>query len=365
MADTKGRTSKWEPKQPDSFFHAIKTGMALFCKKGRECNMHMKKNLLLAAILSVLLVCSACRDAQENANSSSQPDSSTQGSSQALSSEASSEINDMFPESSEPQPDSRPEEDPTSSGKDVATLAQPIETAGVDLAGLDQLDTQAVTWGPGHAMDEENRPTACTQLQQEYGEHGAVFLLPDTEKNIYLTFDEGYENGYTSQILDVLREKECPAVFFVTMDYVNRNPELIQRMIDEGHVVGNHSVNHLSMPDLDNQTAVEEIAGLHNEVLEKFNYHMSLFRPPEGKWSEKSLELAKRMDYRTVLWSFAYADYDVNNQPDPQAAFERITSAAHSGAVYLLHAVSKTNTEILGDVIDNLRGQGYTFAKLQ
>lgn len=321
--------------------------------------MQMKKNALLALVLLVAMLFAACRDAGENRNSSTP-------SSQPVSSQESSEINDMFPESDASSISSEmPVESGVSSEEDTPAAAQPIEVEGVTLAELEQFDPTSVTWGPGRNMDEQNRPTACVQLQESYGEHGAVFLMPEEKKKVYLTFDEGYENGYTAEILDVLKEKECPAVFFVTMSYATSNTELIQRMIDEGHVVANHSVNHKSMPDLDSATAVEEIAGLHNYMVEHFNYQMSLFRPPEGKWSERSLEIAKALDYKTVLWSFAYKDYDVNDQPEYANALERVSGAAHPGAVYLLHAVSETNTAILGEFIDTLRGQGYTFEKLQ
>lgn len=303
-----------------------------------------------AVFLLVALLLSGCREVGEKPTSSSP-------SSEVSSAAVSSERNDMFPESSQVSTPQASEED---------RPAAVAISAGVSLQGIDQFDSAAVTWGPGHAVDDQNKPTACIQLQEKYGDNGAVFLLEDGEaaKNIYLTFDEGYENGYTEKILDVLKEKECPAVFFVTMDYVQKQPELIQRMIDEGHVVGNHSVNHKSMPTLDDATAVEEIAGLHNYMVENYNYQMTEFRPPEGAFSERSLEIAKAVGYRSVLWSFAYRDYFVDDQPDPAAAFTRITDAAHNGAVYLLHAVSKTNTEILGDVIDHLREQGYTFAKM-
>lgn len=244
-------------------------------------------------------------------------------------------------------------------------VPEPIAVDGVELPDLSQFDNTQVTWGPGHQMDGQNRPTACTGLQEQYGEDGGLFIMPAGEKKIYLTFDEGYENGYTGKILDVLREKECPAVFFVTYDYVSRNPELVQRMVDEGHTVGNHSMNHPNMTTIDAQTAVKEIADLHNYVAEHFNFQMTLFRPPEGAFSRRSLIIARELGYRTALWSYAYADWDPEKQMAPDAAFPKVTGAAHDGAIYLLHAVSETNTQILGDVIDTLRGEGYTLERLQ
>ena len=188
--------------------------------------------------------------------------------------------------------------------------------------------------------------------------------MPDTSKTMYLTFDEGYENGYTAKILDTLKAKKCSAVFFVTMPNVKQNPDLVRRMIDEGHIVGNHSVNHKSMPTLSTETAAQEIIGLHNYVKENFGYEMTLFRPPMGEWSTRTLEIANRLHYKTILWSYAYLDYDVNNQMGVDKAFPKVTGSAHNGAVYLLHAVSKDNAEMLGDVIDAFRADGYTLKGL-
>lgn len=221
------------------------------------------------------------------------------------------------------------------------------------------LDGTGQGYGQGVNMDENNRPTGATMLQDKYGKYGAVFIADDSAQ-IYLTLDEGYENGYSSKILDVLKEKNCNAVFFVTMDFVEKNPDLISRMIEEGHVIGNHSVNHKSMPTLSLEDASYEIVGLHEYMLEHYNYEMYLFRPPMGEFSEQTLALAQSLGYRTMLWSYAYRDYDTQNQPDVTEAFSKVTAAKHGGAVYLLHAVSATNTAIMPDVIDDFRNSGYT-----
>ena len=173
-----------------------------------------------------------------------------------------------------------------------------------------------------------------------------------------------FPGAFCFEILDTLKEKQCSAVFFVTMPYVQQNPDLIRRMIDEGHVVGNHSVQHKSMPTLSMEEAAKEIIDLHNYVLETFGYEMTLFRPPMGEWSSRTMELANRLGYKTVLWSFAYLDYDTNNQMGVEKALPKVTGAAHNGAVYLLHAVSKDNAEMLGDVIESFRKSGYTLKKL-
>lgn len=222
------------------------------------------------------------------------------------------------------------------------------------------LDTTKLGWGPGGPTDEKNRPSGATAYQEKYGKYDADFIAEDQMK-IYLTFDEGYENGYTDDILDVLKEKQTPAVFFVTQPYVEAEPELVQRMIDEGHIVGNHSVNHLSMPTISMEDCRAEVMGLHEYVKENFGYEMSLFRFPMGEFSEADLSLLQQLGYRSVFWSFAYRDWLVDEQPDPQQAIETIESKCHPGAIYLLHAVSQTNAQVLGQVIDDLRAQGYTF----
>lgn len=227
-------------------------------------------------------------------------------------------------------------------------------------AELDSFSNQKVCWGQGHNCNEQNQPISCLDFNQKYGEHGGVFLVQTDD--IYLTFDEGYENGYTDSILDTLKQKNVKAIFFVTYDYVKSNPQLIRRMIDEGHTVGNHTWGHPSMPELTAEKQAEQIAKLHDYVKDEFGYNMTLFRAPKGEFSERSLEVAKSLGYTSLFWSFAYYDYNVNDQPTAEKAFNRVTGAAHKGAIYLLHAVSKTNDAILGDVIDELKKQGYTFS---
>ena len=252
----------------------------------------------------------------------------------------------------------------SASSDEAAPTGAAVDISDFDLSGLDKLENEKKGWGQGVQVDSRNRPISCDSYQTKYGQYGAVFIMPDTSKTMYLTFDEGYENGYTAKILDTLKAKKCSAVFFVTMPYVKQNPDLVRRMIDEGHIVGNHSVNHKSMPTLSTETAAQEIIGLHNYVKENFGYEMTLFRPPRGDWSTRTLEIANRLHYKTILWSYAYLDYDVNNQMGVDKAFPKVTGSAHNGSVYLLHAVSKDNAEMLGDVIDAFRADGYTLKGL-
>lgn len=189
------------------------------------------------------------------------------------------------------------------------------------------------------------------------------------QKTVYLTFDEGYENGYTGQILDTLKEKGVQAIFFVTGEFVESNPELVRRMHAEGHLIGNHTENHLKMPDQSDEKFMAELNKLEKRVqaLLGEDYHMTYYRPPEGWLSERDMALAQQMGYIPTFWSFAYGDYyDVNNgtQEHKEYAYRRITQSLHDGEVFLLHAVSRANAELLGDVIDYIRGQGYAIERI-
>ncbi len=228
---------------------------------------------------------------------------------------------------------------------------------------LDTLDNTCHGWGQGTIVDEHNCPVSCNDFNRRYQDYHVRFGGDQTVgKTIYLTFDEGYENGYTAKILDVLKEKQCPAVFFITMDYAKSQPELVQRMIDEGHVIGNHSTTHPSMPSLTISKMQDEITTLHDYIAETFHYQMSLFRPPKGEFSTRSLAVTQDLGYTSVFWSFAYKDWVADAQPEPNASLQKMVSCSHDGAIYLLHAVSSTNTAVLGNFIDQMRNNGYKFS---
>lgn len=246
--------------------------------------------------------------------------------------------------------------------KKTETTTKAVETTAPTakaVAGLDSLSTEKVVWGPGNIVDHK-QPNDPLLLQKQYASMNANWLLDD-DKKICLTFDEGYENGYTPQILDTLKEKKVKAIFFVTYDFASQNPDLVKRMIDEGHIVGNHSYRHYSMDEVSDDVAKEEVTYLHKYIKDKFNYTMSYFRFPKGEFSERSLQIVKDLNYKSVFWSFAYADWDPDNQTEENQAFTHICESTHPGAILLLHAVSKTNADILGKVIDDIKKQGYTF----
>ncbi|MBN7575245.1 MULTISPECIES: delta-lactam-biosynthetic de-N-acetylase [Clostridium] len=197
-------------------------------------------------------------------------------------------------------------------------------------------------------------------------ENSAYYLGDTSKKVLYLTFDEGYENGNTGKILDILKEYKVPAAFFVVKPYIDTQPELIKRMVDEGHVVGNHTVHHPSMAQIRDKEKFEaEFTGVENAFKELTGQDMpKFFRPPMGKYSKKSLAMTKDLGYKTIFWSFAYKDWLVNNQPSESYAVEKICKGAHPGSIMLLHAVSNTNTKVLSSVIKTLQQEGYEFKSL-
>ncbi len=211
----------------------------------------------------------------------------------------------------------------------------------------------------------ENTPPSAQQ-DIAIDNYDAYYLGDTQRKTIYLTFDEGYENGYSEKILDVLKEYDVKAAFFVTKSYIRDNTELIKRMVAEGHVVGNHSVTHPDMTTLTDEQIASEIndcAEYFKEVTGQDMPHF--FRPPEGVYSIHSLEQTQLQGYKTIFWSFAYGDWDVNKQPGKQAAYDMVMNNYHNGSIMLLHAVSQSNTEALPDIIKSLREKGYTFMSLE
>ncbi len=183
-------------------------------------------------------------------------------------------------------------------------------------------------------------------------------------KVLYLTFDCGYENGCTNQILDTLKEKNVKAAFFCTLDNIKAEPELIARMIKEGHIVGNHSAHHPSFSEISRNKMADEIEECENYLRKNFGYSSNFFRFPRGDYSESSLELVGSLGYLSVFWSVAYDDWNIQAQKGEDYAFEKVTSRLHSGAIILLHSVSTDNTKALGRIIDYATSKGYTFKTL-
>jgi peptidoglycan-N-acetylmuramic acid deacetylase len=227
-------------------------------------------------------------------------------------------------------------------------------------ASADDLDTTAYGYGMGREVDSNNRPYGAENFNADYSAQGAYAIF-EPGAGVVLTFDEGYENGYTGKILDSLAQKGVHAIFFVTGDYARDNKALIRRMIDEGHIIGNHGMKHKSIPGLSQEALETDIMTLHEYIKTEFAYDMIYFRPPCGEFSEKSLAAVSDLGYTTLMWSFAYVDWEENNQPDPDVALKRICEAAHQGEIMLLHAVSSVNADLMPQIIDNYREQGLEF----
>ena len=198
-------------------------------------------------------------------------------------------------------------------------------------------------------------PNATVELLKKYG----AIYKSDEEKVLYLTFDEGYENGYTGKILDVLKENQVPAAFFITGPYIKKEEDLIKRMVNEGHIVGNHTVNHPSMPDISESEIKEELDNLNKSFNELTGKNMRFFRPPMGEYSENTLKVTSEMGYTNVFWSFAYKDWETKNQKGTGYAYNQIMDGVHDGAILLLHAVSSDNANILDKVIKDLKAKGW------
>ncbi|AEF94353.1 delta-lactam-biosynthetic de-N-acetylase [Desulfotomaculum nigrificans CO-1-SRB] len=209
-----------------------------------------------------------------------------------------------------------------------------------------------------HKLPEVN-PTGKALLEKYDGlYHGNL-----AGKNIYLTFDEGYENGYTAKILDALKEANVKAAFFITGDYIKRNPELVQRMVNEGHIVGNHTDHHPSLPEVSNERIKKELSTLSQEFEQLTGKKMKYLRPPKGEYSERTLKVTRELGYRNVFWSVALVDW----QPDagsPEQNKATVMQRLHNGAIVLLHAVNKANAEMLPDLIKECKQQGYQFKSL-
>jgi len=219
-------------------------------------------------------------------------------------------------------------------------------------------------WGLGFG-DKGSQPRGNVSAEK-LSEFNAYYVGNPDEKVLYLTFDAGYENGYTEKILDVLKKHDVPAAFFLVSHYLKSNPELVKRMFDEGHIVANHTNSH---PDM---SKVSDVEGLKNELVPVEELYKNItgqempkfYRPPQGKFSEKNLTAAKELGYTTVFWSLAYVDWDVKNQPDYNYAMEKLTSRVHNGAIILLHSTSETNAMILDELLDTWLAEGYVFKSL-
>lgn len=237
-----------------------------------------------------------------------------------------------------------------------------------------EIKTQATTgtvllsaenWGLGFGA-EGTQPSG-TASADKLKEYNAYYVGDAGEKKIYLTFDCGYENGNTTAILDALKKHDAPATFFVVGHFLESAPEMVKRMVEEGHTVGNHTYHHYDMSKISDPAAFQkEMDDVRTLFQETTGTEMAMYyRPPQGKYSETNLQMAKDLGYSTFFWSLAYVDWNVDAQPSHEEAFSKLTGRIHPGAVVLLHNTSKTNGEILDELLTKWEEMGYTFGKLE
>jgi peptidoglycan-N-acetylmuramic acid deacetylase len=221
-----------------------------------------------------------------------------------------------------------------------------------------------VHWGFKRSSNGEPAE-AGKQLDEMIEKYGAFYKADPTKKEIYLTFDNGYENGYTEKVLDVLKKEKVPATFFVTGHYLLSAEDLVKRMVKEGHIVGNHSWHHPDMTKVSDERIREELEKVRVKTQEiTGKREMTYLRPPRGIFSERTMKIAKEEGYTHVFWSLAYMDWKVDEQKGAQYAYDNIMKQIHPGAILLLHTVSKDNADALENVIKDLKKQGYTFKSL-
>ena len=226
------------------------------------------------------------------------------------------------------------------------------------------VQNQADNWGLGFGA-EGTQPTGNVTAD-ELKKYNAWYVGDKNKKTIYLTFDCGYENGNTEPILDALKKHNAKATFFVVGHFLESAPDIVKRMTEEGHAVGNHTYHHPDMSSISElasfQKEIDDVASLYQSITGK--EMIKYYRPPQGKYSTENLKMAKELGYNTFFWSLAYVDWNVDNQPTKEEAFDKLLTRIHPGAIVLLHSTSKTNGEILDELLTKWEEMGYTFAPL-
>ena len=339
--------------------------------KNKNSNKNKKSRpilYVLGFILLFALVFGACwfvfvdRPADRKEASAEEKESETSDSGDDVEEELSAKKEDQEPEeqkeAAEPKEEEKekPEENQPES---VTIVEQPVEEfPQVDLS---QLSTEVHDYGYSRSnRDERNVPTDMEWYESQWGQFNVDFIQDTGQNVIYLTMDEGFANDTTAQILDILKEKDVKAVFFLTKNFADAMPDMVQRMIDEGHQLGNHTCTHPRMPEISVEEQTQQIVALQDQIRDQFGYDMKYFRFPEGAYSDQSLGLANNLGLKVVFWSYAYGDYS-DEQPPVAESLELALSELHPGAIYLLHASSTTNAAFLADWIDQCRERGFEF----
>ncbi len=238
------------------------------------------------------------------------------------------------------------------------------QSSSLPAAGEAAVAVSTDNWGL--SFPTEGQSPVGNATVEELAQYNAYYLGDTGQKVIYLTFDCGYENGYTASILDTLKKHNAPAAFFVVGNMIESAPDLIRRMVAEGHIVGNHTYHHPDMSSISDQSAFQkELESLEALFQETTGQTMSkYYRPPQGKYNVENLRQAKALGYKTILWSLAYVDWYVDDQPTPEQAYSKLLPRIHDGAIVLLHSTSRTNAEILDELLTKWEEMGFSFASL-
>ena len=238
------------------------------------------------------------------------------------------------------------------------------QSSSLPAAGEAAVAVSTDNWGL--SFPTEGQSPVGNATVEELAQYNAYYLGDTSQKVIYLTFDCGYENGYTASILDTLKKHNAPAAFFVVGNMIKSAPDLIRRMVAEGHIVGNHTYHHPDMSSISDQAAFQkELESLEALFQETTGQTMSkYYRPPQGKYNVENLRQAKALGYKTILWSLAYVDWYVDDQPTPEQAYSKLLPRIHDGAIVLLHSTSRTNAEILDELLTKWEEMGFSFASL-
>ena len=236
-------------------------------------------------------------------------------------------------------------------------------SSNIEPAGIERLSNKKIGWGLKRGNNNQ-QPDVGSTNKKILDKYEGIYMGNADKKYVYMTFDLGYEAGYTPKILEVLKQNNVKATFFITANYLNTEEKLVKQMIDEGHIVGNHTVNHKSMPSCNLETIKKEMMDLHTAVYNKFGYEMKYMRPPKGEYSEKTVAYTNTLGYKTVMWSFAYDDWDETKQGREAYGKKKILDNVHNGEIMLLHATSKDNANILDEVIKEIKNKGYEFKNI-
>ena len=249
--------------------------------------------------------------------------------------------------------------------RDLWILAGAFAMAAVIAVGI-FFSSPIPTGSWGLSFRQEGAPPIGNAGRDQLKAYDAAYIGDTREKVLYLTFDAGYENGCTEKILDVLQAQQVPAAFFLVGNYIEKNADLVRRMVKDGHIVGNHTMHHWDMSKLSDKAAFQkELTDLEALYQQTTGEAMAKFyRPPQGIYSQENLAMAKELGYKTVFWSLAYVDWLNDKQPSKEEAFAKLLPRTHNGAVILLHSTSQTNAEILEELIGKWKEEGYRFETL-